>query len=705
MKNRFLSILLAFMLAAPVAAQAIVQLKQNDLESQAALLSSRILTHYQYEHVPLDDKLSGKIFDGYLKSLDDNRMFFLQSDIDHFASARTRLDDAILHSDLSIPFDIYNLYLRRVDEHFRYARTLLKKGFDFSKQESFQINRENAPWAKSEAELDDLWRERVKNDWLELKLAGKKRKDIIATLDKRYSNILTSVSSVNSEDVFQRFMNAYTMAIDPHTNYFGVQMAEDFDISMKLSLTGIGAELITEGEYTTVKELLAGGPAALSGLLKGGDRIVGVGQGKDGPITDVVGWRINDVVDRIRGPKDTVVRLEILPAGMGVDSKHKIVSLVRKTITLENQAAKKSIIEVKDGGVTHRIGVIDLPSFYEDFGAHSRGDENYKSASRDVAQLLKELKKDKVDGILMDLRDNGGGSLSEAIRLTGLFIDKGPVVQERDTEGKITVSQDDDAGALWSGPLGVLINRGSASASEIFTAAIQDYGRGIVMGSTSFGKGTVQTMLDLDRFAKNSKPQLGELKLTIAQFFRIDGGSTQLRGVTPDIGFPTADDTADFGESSYDDALPWSQIKPADYTPVGNLKHFVPELTERHDQRINHDQDFKYLEEDIAQIKALRIKNQVSLNEADRRKERDTQEARIKARKQTDAGNTSDKESALTKNKTHNKGDTLASKPNQQTDDDEKNTKDILLDEAAHIVSDEALLQRHDSGFAAITSP
>jgi carboxyl-terminal processing protease len=623
--------------------------------------------------MPLDDRLSVKIFNSYLASLDADRMFFLQSDIDKFANARTQLDDAILQRDLHTPFAIYNLYLQRVDQRFSFARALLKKGFDFSKQEGFSFNRKNAPWAQSEAELDNLWRKRIKNDWLELKLAGKHRKEIIATLDKRYANVRKSVSSINSEDVFQQFMNAYTTAIDPHSNYFGIQRAENFNIAMRLSLTGIGAALFTEGEYTTIKKLMAGGPAILSGQLKAGDRIVGVGQGKDGPITDIIGWRINDVVDQIRGPKDTVVRLEILPAGMGVDSKHKIVPLLRKKISLEKQAARKSIIKVKDGGVTHRIGVIELPTFYEDFAARNRGDRNYKSASRDVEQLLKALKKEKVEGILVDLRNNGGGSLSEAIRLTGLFIDKGPVVQQRDATGKITISQDNDAGALWQGPLGVLINRGSASASEIFTAAIQDYGRGIVIGSKSFGKGTVQTILDLDRLVKNTKPQLGELKLTIAQFFRINGGSTQLRGVTPDIKFPTPIDTAELGESSFDDALPWSHIKAAAYTPVGNLNAILPELRKRHDQRIRHDQDFKYLEAEIAHIQSRRLKNRVSLNEAERRKERNARDARLKARKRNEAGKPSD--------------------------------KDILLDEAAHIVSDEAALLPRESRLAANASP
>jgi len=702
MRNKFPWILLAFALVAPGTAQALEQLAPEKQESQAAFLSAKILSRFQYEHLALDDKLSSKIFDSYLKALDGNKMVFLQADIDRFAAARTRLDDAILRQDLRIPFAIYNLYLQRIAQHYQYARGLLKKGFDFRKKESYQISRKDAPWAQSEEELNDLWRKRVKNDWLRLKLAGKSRKNIVEILDKRYANTLKSVSSVKSEDVFQTFMNAYTMAVDPHTNYFGVRQSEDFDISMKLSLTGIGARLFTRDEYTTIKDVLAGGPAALSGELKSGDRIVGVGQGKR-PITDIVGWRIDDAVALIRGPKDTVVRLDVLPAEAGVDGKHKIISLVRKKITLEKQAAKKSIIEVKDGNAMHRIGVISLPSFYEDFAARENGDKNYKSASRDVALLLQELKQDKVDGVLVDLRNNGGGSLSEAIRLTGLFIDKGPVVQERNSEGKVTVSKDKDAGAVWNGPLGVLINRGSASASEIFTAAIQDYGRGVVIGSTSFGKGTVQTVADLDQMAREDKPRLGELKLTIAQFFRINGGTTQLRGVTPDIKFPTLADMADFGESSYDNALPWTQIKAADYTPAGNLTGIVPELIARHDKRISHNQDFKYLKEDIAEVDMLRKKNRVSLNEAERRKEREAQEARLKSREKADgdkasaAGDKFQDDGMLSSERTLS--DELAiEKAN-------KDTKDILLDEAAHIVSDEAVLLKTDSGLVASRAP
>jgi carboxyl-terminal processing protease len=694
MKNKLLWILLALTLSAFNTAQAIPQLEPLKQQAQAALLSAKVLGHYSYRNVALDDHLSTQIFDNYLKELDGEKIFFLQSDIDHFADARTKLDDAILDENLSIPFAIYNLYQQRTTERFNYARSLLKKGFDFRKKESYQYTRKDAPWAKSMAEMNDLWRKRVKNDWLRLKLAGKDKKSIVATLDKRYENTLESLSKVNSEDIFQSFMNAYTMAIDPHTNYFGVRASEEFDISMKLSLVGIGAELNNKDEYTTIKELLAGGPAALSGKLKAGDRIVGVGQGEHGPITDIMGWRIDDAVALIRGTENSVVRLDVLPAEASADGKHKLISLVRKKITLEKQAAKKSIIEVKDGGVVHHIGVISLPEFYQDFTARQNGDKNYKSATRDVSLLLNELKKDKVDGILVDLRNNGGGSLDEAIQLTGLFVGKGPVVQQRDSDGNITVDSDTDTAPVWTGPLGVLINRGSASASEIFAAAIQDYGRGVIIGETSFGKGTVQTVADLDQIAKNNKPEFGEVKMTIAQFFRINGGTTQLRGVTPDIKFPSMSDTKDFGESSFDNALPWSQIKPADYRPEGNLAAIVPMLIASHDKRVNHDKDFKYLQEDIADFDKMRQKNLISLNEAERLKQREAQELRDRSRDQNRDDGKSHKATAKAGSKAFQDDGMLSSERDLSADlaieNANKNAKDILLNEAAHVISDEA---------------
>lgn len=685
--------------AASVNTTTIPSLKPLQQQSQAAHLSAEVLTRYHYKPVALDDVSSSKIFDNYIKSLDGQKVFFLQADIDQYAYARTKLDDAILDEDLTIPFAIFSLYQQRVAERLTYARSLLKKGFDFKKEESYQYTREKADWAKSQDEMNDLWRKRVKNDWLRLKLAGKDDKSIVDTLDKRYDNALKSMTKVKNDDVFQSFMNAYTMTIDPHTNYFGVHASEDFDISMKLSLDGIGAVLQDKDEYTTIRELVVGGPAALSGKLKVGDRIVGVGQGEDGPITDVTGWRLDDTVALIRGTENSIVVLDILPAEAGPDGRHKLIALTRKKINLDQQAAKKSVIEVKDGNTTHRIGVIDLPVFYQDFGARQKGDKDFKSATRDVSRLLEELKKDKVDSVLVDLRNNGGGSLDEAIELTGLFIDKGPVVQERDVKGNIKVDNDTNAGVIWSGPLGILINRGSASASEIFAAAIQDYGRGIIIGEQSFGKGTVQTVVDLDQLVKNDQPKFGELKMTVAQFFRINGGTTQLRGITPDISLPSAADTESFGESSFDNALPWSQIKPAKFTPTGNLKNLIPTLIASHNARISKNKDFQYLMEDIAEFKTQQNKNLISLNEVERRKEREAQEARLTAREKA---SDTDKGANLSDKKTN---DTLKDDGLQSNERDinsdlamekvRKNSKDILLNEAVNILSDEvSLLKR-----------
>ena len=707
MRNKLLWILLAFASLTFNTTLAAPELTSLPRQSQAAHLSAEVLARYHYKRIPLDDAASSKIFDNYLKELDSEKVFFFQADIDHFAYARTMLDDAILNEDLSIPFAIYNLYQQRITERITYARSLLIKGFDFANQESYQYIRKNEPWPKSDEEMNDLWRKRVKNDWLRLKLAGKDDKSIVDTLGKRYDNSLNSISKVKSDDVFQRFMSAYAMAIDPHTDYLGMRASEDFDISMKLSLVGIGAVLQDKDEYTTIRELVAGGPAALSGKLKVGDRIVGVGQGENTPTTDVMGWRIDDTVALIRGTENTTVRLDVLPAEAGPDGKHQLISLVRKKISLDKQAAKKTIIEVKDGSATRHIGVISLPGFYQDFSARQKGDKDYKSATRDVSRLLEELKKDKVDSVLIDLRNNGGGSLDEAIELTGLFIGKGPVVQQRDSKGLVTVESDTNTGLAWNGPLGVLINRGSASASEIFAAAIQDYGRGVVVGETSFGKGTVQSVVNLDQLMKNEKPKFGELKMTIAQFFRINGGTTQLRGVTPDISLPTMTDEEDFGESSYDNALPWTQIKAADYTRAGDLTGIVPRLIAKHDQRVASDKDFQYLREDIAEFNTRRKKNAISLNEADRRKEREVQDARVKLReKDTAPGvhvSVESRSAAL-------QDDGLQSSERNLDADlaiekARTNARDVLLDEAVHILSDEVGLLKTNASLAVSVLP
>ncbi|MBY5641651.1 carboxy terminal-processing peptidase [Rhizobium leguminosarum] len=654
-------------------------------QAQAAELSAQFLSRYSYKPVPLDDALSARIMDGFIKSLDPDRMLFLQADIDGFMSDRSEIDDAIEERDLKIPFAIFKAYQQRVVDRMNYARNLLKQDFDFSAQEDYSVLRDKAPWPQSEAESNELWRKRVKSDWLRLKLGGQNDAAIRETLDKRYENTLERAYKFKSDDVFQSFMDAYATSIDPHTDYFGTAASADFNVSMKLSLFGIGAVLQERDDYTTIRELVPGGPAQLSGKLSVGDRITGVGQGKDGAIKDVVGTRLDEVVQMIRGKKGSVVRLDILPADAGAEGTHRVISLVRDKISLDKQAARKTVLSVKAGDVTRKIGIITLPVFYEDFEAKRKGDEDYKSASRDVAKLLDELKEEKVDSVLIDLRNNGGGSLDEAIDLTGLFIGNGPVVQQRGSDGKVEVRSSELAAPVWTGPVGVLINRGSASASEIFAAAIQDYGRGVIVGEPSFGKGTVQTVVDLDRIVRNSKPELGELKVTIAQFFRVNGGTTQLHGVTPDISLPGLSDPASFGETSYDNALPWAQIKPAKYTAADTVTTLLPTLQSRHDARVESDPDFQRLIKDIADLKAQREKGVVSLNETERRKEATAREKRFKDRAKAGDG--------------EDLGDDGLEAGERSLSADiaienaRKNAKDVLLDEAAAILADQADLQ------------
>jgi len=569
-----------------------------------------------------------------------------------------------------------------VAQRVNYAKSLLSQPFDFTINEEYQYDREDVTWEKSASALNEVWRKRVKNDWLRLKLAGKPKDEIVTTLSKRYNNSLSGIEKIKSNDVFQSFMNAYATSIDPHTNYFGVRAAEDFNISMRLSLVGIGAVLQSKDDYTVIKELVTGGPAALSGLLKVGDRIIGVAQGDAAPMVDVIGWRLDDTVDLIRGEKNSTVILEILPADDGVNGIAKRIALIRQKINLEQQAAQKSIIEVQEGTQVQKVGVISLPVFYQDFLARRKGERDYKSASRDVRRLINELKQENVNSLMIDLRNNGGGSLDEAIALTGLFIDHGPVLQERDVQGQIKVDHDNDLGVAWNGPMAVLINRASASASEIFAAAIQDYGRGLIIGELSYGKGTVQTVINLDQVAKNKTPKYGEVKMTVAQFFRINGGTTQLRGVAPDIDLPSLNDIKVFGESSYDNALPWVQIKPAGFHRLNNkYTSLLPKLKSMHAARVAKSKDFKMLQEDIDEITQQRNKKSVSLNETVRRNERKMQEVKMEKREALA------KDKHLQNPRLLPDDGLLANERNVESDEDEEDN-DLLLKEASHILSD-----------------
>ncbi len=622
LKRSFLALWLLIGLA-PAAPGRVSLVSEQDLtphraNRQAALIMTRVMEKYHYKKVELDDAFSEKIFKRYLDTLDPNRSFFTAKDIERFQKYRHQFDDALHEARLEGAFEIFRTYRHRVAERVDHALRLLKRGFDFTRDESYRFDREDAPWPADEAALDELWRKRVKNDVLSLKLAGKPMDKIRKTLSQRYEGIKRRTFQLNANDVFQLFANAYAMSLEPHTGYMSPRSSENFDIGMRLSLEGIGAVLKTDNEYTVVQRTVPGGPAALNGELKRGDRIVGVAQGRDGKMVDIVGWRLQDVVQRIRGPKDSIVRLEVLPKGAIGDAKTKEITLVRNKVKLEDQAAKSKVIEDIGGLHGLRIGVIEIPTFYRDFATEARGDPDFRSTTRDVRKLLKKLRGQKVDGIVIDLRGNGGGALSEAVELTGLFIPEGPVVQVRDSSGDVNIERDPDPKQVYSGPLAVLVDRNSASASEIFASAIQDYKRGLILGEPTFGKGTVQTLIDLDRFVPNRVGGLGRLRLTMAQFFRVNGGSTQYRGVVPDVPFPTVIE-GDYGERSYDNALPWAHIKPAHIKTAGLGS--ASQLLDDHYQRVSHDPGFAYLIESEKELAKARKRKSLSLLESKRRKE------------------------------------------------------------------------------------
>ena len=590
-------------------------------------LASRFLTSYHYQSEDLDDVLSERIFKQYLDLLDPNRMYFLASDIEQLDRYRHRLDEALRSAELEPAFEIFSIYRERVDQRIAHARAQLEHEFDFTVTEDYQFDRSESPWKATTEELDELWRKRVKNDWLGLKLAEREVDDIRETLDERYGNIQNRVGDFNSDDVFQFFMNAYASAIEPHSSYMSPRLAENFEISMKLSLDGIGALLSSQNEYVEVAEVVPGGPADLDGRLQAGDRIVGVAQG-DEEFVDVVGWRLDDVVDLIRGERETLVRLEILPAETGMKGPSEVIDIVRNEVKLEEQAAQASVEEIETGDGSTKIGIIDVPVFYVDFRGRARNEPNYRSSTRDVRRLINELRADGVEGIVIDLRGNGGGALVEATTMTGLFIDTGPVVQVRDANGRVSVETDREPGMAWDGPLAVLVNRSSASASEIFAAAIQDYGRGIILGEPTFGKGTVQNLFNLDNYLTDDEKKLGQIKLTMAKFFRIDGGSTQLRGVTPDITLPSYGDPEKFGESALDYALAWSSIDETDFDRIADLSPLLPQARERHLARRESNDQLIDLIDDFERFRELDQRTSVSLLESERKREREEAEAR-----------------------------------------------------------------------------
>jgi len=634
--------------------------------NRATKLITHFLDKYHYKDINIDNTLSDQILSSYIEALDPNRSYFYQKDIDSFQIFRFKLDDAISKTELSAPFQMFRLYQARVDERVLFALDQLKTKFDFNVDEELIIDRSELAWANSNHELNEIWRKRVKNDVLTLRLADKKQSEIKETLEKRYKGIAKRSEQIDAEDVYQLFINAFASTLEPHTNYLSPRTSENFEIRMSLSLEGIGALLRTDGEYTVVEKVIPGGPADLSDLLHGSDRIVGIAQQNEKEFKDVVGWRLEEVVALIRGAKGTNVKLQILPGDEGQAAKIKEIKITRDKIKLEEQAAKSEVIEIDDNNQKYKIGVIDVPTFYIDFAAYQRGEKDYRSTTRDVDKLLTNLKSEKIDAIILDLRGNGGGSLTEATQLMGLFIDEGPIVQVQDSSGHIEVHRDRDSNISYHGPLVVLVDRYSASASEIVASAIQDYRRGIVVGETTFGKGTVQQLVDLNNFSSGDDTKLGQLKATIAQYFRVDGGSTQHQGVIPDIDFQTIFENEEHGERALKNALPASSIAPVKHH-IGDIDtQIINQTSKMHNSRVKANEKFNSLLEIFQLDYDVRNQKTVSLLESTRKQEYQ----RVEVTRNEYQEILKDTDENLSK-----------------LDDDEEFI-DVLLDETAHIAAD-----------------
>lgn len=672
------SLLIISLVAAPIAQAQLdppEKLQADQLQGQVERIVTRLLAAYHYKKTSLDDNLSRELLDRYLETLDFNRSYFLASDISRFEQYQYSLDNALLLGQLDAPYDIYNTFTQRFYERTQYALTLLDKHkFDFNKNEELEIERKDAPWLSSRADMDELWRKRIKNELLNLILSGKSPDDARKLLKQRYENAYKRIAQSRTDDIFQYFMNAFAQCFDPHTTYFSPQSSENFNIHMRLSLEGIGAMLRMEDDITTITELVPGGPADLSKTVKPGDRITAVGQGEDGELVDVIGWRLDDVVDLIRGPKGSIVRLQIVPGESDLNSSPEVVHITRDKVKLEEQAARSELETITIDGKQHNYGVITLPTFYRDFAAASEGDKDFRSTTRDVLALIQKLKQDNIEGLVIDLRENGGGSLTEATELSGLFIPQGPVVQVRNARGNVRLEEDTDASVAWDGPLVVLVDRYSASASEIFAAAMQDYGRAVIVGEPTYGKGTVQTLIDLGQFVPSSEKPLGQIKLTIAKFYRVNGSSTQHLGVMPDIAFPTPFDHEEIGESSQDNALPWDKIDPSEYHYMDKLAAELPTLEKHHDERMKADPGYQFLLKDIDFIRTMKNRKTISLNQKAREAERKQQEEfRINRKKYL----------GLLDNEAEDEDSS-----GKSADKDKEKARDLILEEGIQVLSD-----------------
>ncbi len=620
------SSLIIFLICCNLPVQAYTTIQPEVHHKRVAKMVVRILKEVHYEQKTLDDSISARVYQSYLNFLDHNKSFFLASDIRIIERFKYQFDEYLNAADLDPAYYIYNTFLKRVEERVEYVNKSLVKPFDFTVNENYVFDREKEPWAEFPEELDEIWRQRLKFEALSLKLADKDWNGIVTTLTKRYQSFKKRIEEYSSEDVFQLYMNSFAESLDPHSGYMSPFNSENFRIQMQLSFQGIGAQLTSEDDYTKVAEIIPGGPADLSKQLMPNDKIIGVGQDKNGEILDVIGMKLDDVVQKIRGKKGTMVRLEVLPAGTTAGSPSKIVELVRDEVVLKRQQAQSDTIEIIQNGNKRKLGVITIPSFYADYESQQKGVQDYRSTTNDVRQLIRDLKAAGIEGLIIDLRGNSGGYLPEAVSLTGLFIEQGPVVQVRRNKTMIETERDQDPTLDYDGPLTVLVDRISASASEIFAAAIQDYGRGVILGSQTFGKGTVQTIVNLNRYLPDVKEKLGQVRVTMAKFYRIAGGSTQHTGVIPDINYPNLRNEMEIGEDKEPYALLYDEINPANFRNMDVVKPYIGQLRQKSVKRVAVNPEFQYINEDILEARKDKARISISLNEAKRRTERDLEE-------------------------------------------------------------------------------
>jgi carboxyl-terminal processing protease len=628
-----------------------------------------ILEQNHYRHIAIDEKFSPQVLERYLAALDPQHSYFIASDIAGFDRWRLKFGDMIHTGEVDPAYLMFYVFQQRNRERMNYALKLLDTEPEWTSDESFDFDREHVAWPASQSEIDELWRLRVKNDAISLMLTGKNWADTADTLRKRYQRVLTRLDKISPEDVFESLMNAYASAYDPHSNYFSPRSSEEYRIQMSLSYEGIGASLQLTDDYVTVTNVLPGGPAAADGTLKSNDRITAVAQGNDGAMTDVIGWRLDDVVQLIRGKVGTVVRLQILPSGATPGSAERTLRLTRNKVTLEGQAAKKEVRTLQRNGHTYKIGIITVPSFYNDMEDAGTANSDNRSTTHDVRRLLQQLSAaGGVDGLVLDLRGDGGGYLPEAIGLTHLFVNHGPAVQLKDTTGQLEVLDEPDPGQAYAGPLAVLIDRTSASASEIFAGAIQDFHRGLIIGQTSFGKGTVQSVIPLDRWS--AKPTEGQLTVTIGKFYRVTGESTQLRGVTPELALPSPISSEDIGESALVHALPWDRIASAPFRALPPEGSLVQTLSTEENDRATRNADYQWLLASLANLDAARQDKTLSLNLKKRQQERKLQD-----------------QSRLTQENARRSADGLASVKSVE-DITVSDEPDVILAQAADIMAD-----------------